>query len=97
MPEELSDLLILFRGVKMAYKNCREEILYTVKQLANTKGEFTVKEVIDRMKQNNTVYKESTITTHISSKCCINSPKNHGTIYNDFERIKPGLYRLVKN
>jgi hypothetical protein len=79
------------------FKTCREEILYTVKQLANTNGEFTVKEVIDRMKQNNTIYKESTISTHITSKCCINSPKHHGTIYNDFERIKTGLYRLVRN
>jgi hypothetical protein len=81
----------------MDFKTCREEILHTVKQLAKTKDEFTVKEVIDRMKQNNTVYNESTITTHISSKCCINSPKHHGTIHNDFERIKPGLYRLVRN
>ncbi|MGJ7919115.1 DUF7669 domain-containing protein [Neobacillus sp. LXY-4] len=80
----------------MRFKTCREEILYTVKLIisAKNKNEFTIKEVTEQMNKNKTIYKENTISTHISSKCCINSPSHHATVYNDFQRIKPGIYQL---
>jgi len=82
----------------MSNSTCREEILHAVNLIVNSKGknEFTVHEVIRYMFENNTVYKESTIKTHINSKCCINAPNHHGTLYNDFKRVEPGLYRLLK-
>jgi len=78
---------------------CREELLKTVKFIITKKGknEFTVKEVLQEMHKNNTIYKESTIRTHIVSKCCINAPSNHNVVFNDFERISYGLYRLISN
>ncbi|HWO78756.1 MAG TPA: hypothetical protein VNM69_23095 [Bacillus sp. (in: firmicutes)] len=82
----------------MPNKTCREEILQAIHSIINAKkkNEFTVKEVIQLLVKNNTVYKEGTIRTHITSRCCTNSPKNHQVVYSHFERIKPGLYKLVK-
>ncbi|WP_046178837.1 DUF7669 domain-containing protein [Domibacillus tundrae] len=81
----------------MKFGSCREEVVNTVKIIINQKGknEFTIKEVVQYMLNNNTAYKVSTISTHISSRCCTNSPNHHGSVYNDFQRIKPGLYKLV--
>lgn len=82
----------------MSNKTCREEILQAVKFILNEKGvnEFSVNEVLLYMTKNNTTFKENTIKTHITSRCCSNSPQNHSVIYNDFKRIKPGLYMLLK-
>jgi hypothetical protein len=68
-----------------------------VHTIISAKGvnEFTAREVLDHMKSQNTIYKDSTINTHINSKCCINAPNNHGTVYNDFERVAPGKYKLL--
>ncbi|MEJ8555149.1 DUF7669 domain-containing protein [Tepidibacter sp. Z1-5] len=76
---------------------CRDELLYTIKQIINNKGvnEFTVKEVVDYMKSHGSTYKESTIRTHITSRCCINVPNNHETVYDDYERIDKGIYRII--
>ncbi|MHA6260581.1 DUF7669 domain-containing protein [Sporosarcina sp. CAU 1771] len=78
-------------------QSCRDEILVAVHSILKEKAvnEFTVKEIVDEMMKKNTTYKESTIQTHISSKCCMNSPKHHGTVYNDFERIRRGVYRIL--
>ncbi|MED4455927.1 hypothetical protein [Metabacillus fastidiosus] len=77
---------------------CREEILKTVSKIIKrkSKNEFTPSEVIECMTNNKTIYAESTIRTHIVAKCCINAPNNHATVYNDFERIGHGLYKLIK-
>jgi hypothetical protein len=77
--------------------SCREVILSAVYSIVNSKGtnEFTVKEVVDFLVNSNTTYSESTIRTHIASRCCANAPKNHAVVYNDFERIKRGTYKLI--
>jgi hypothetical protein len=43
--------------------SCRDELLSSIRTIVKSKGkkEFAPKEVIDFMKNNNTVYKESTI------------------------------------
>lgn len=81
----------------LSNNTCREEILQTVNFIINEKGvnEFTVKEVVQYMINNNTTFKETTIKTHITSRLCSNSPQNHLVVYNDFKRIKPGLYMLL--
>lgn len=81
----------------MAFYSCRDEILLTVNILISTKkkNEFTIKEVIQLMVKSKTIFKESTIRTHISSRCCINSPKNHLVVYNDFERIGHAVYKYL--
>jgi hypothetical protein len=77
--------------------SCRDELLSTVRSIVKSKGinEFTPKEVIESMQKNMTAYKESTIRTHIVSKCCINSNRHHAVVYNDYERIGAGTYKLL--
>ncbi|GGJ05309.1 hypothetical protein GCM10008022_12950 [Paenibacillus hunanensis] len=41
-------------------------------------------------------YNESTIRTHIRSRCCVNANANHAVTYNDYERIGYGMYRLYE-
>jgi uncharacterized membrane-anchored protein len=79
------------------YASCREEILSAVQTLVNGKGinEFTIMEVIEFMVRENTIYSETTIRTHITSRCCSNAPDNHGVVYNDFERLGRGKYKIL--
>ena len=84
----------------MIYLNkgsCRNELLSTVRSVVKSKGknEFTPKEVIEIMQKNKTAYKESTIRTHIISKCCVNSNRHHAVVYNDYEKVGAGTYKLL--
>lgn len=86
---------------QVSYKKstCREEILTVVRTIVGNKGvnEFTVSEVVKFMLKNDSGFKESTIRTHITSKCCVNAPSHHAIVYSDFERISKGLYKLINN
>ncbi|AIF45693.1 hypothetical protein [Virgibacillus sp. SK37] len=77
--------------------SCRDEMLQVVKQLVKTKGknEFSAQEVLDEMRSAGTSYKESTIRTHLTSKCCVGTKQHHQTVYDDYARIGHGLYALV--
>ncbi|MBB6451632.1 hypothetical protein HNQ94_000053 [Salirhabdus euzebyi] len=81
----------------MVKRTCREEILQVVHSIVKerNKNEFTISEVIKLMKQRDTIYAEGTIRTHINSRCCSNASNHHGTVYNDFERIEYGKYKLA--
>lgn len=81
----------------MSRGSCRDELLSSIRSIVKSKGknEFAPKEVIEFMKNNNTAYKESTIRTHIISKCCINSSRHHAIVYNDYERIGAGTYKMI--
>lgn len=76
---------------------CREELLKAVNNIIQGKGinEFSIEEVINYMQQNGTQYKESTIRTHITSRCCKNAPEHHGVVYDDYLRIGHGTYKLI--
>jgi len=76
---------------------CHEEVLEASKVIVNLKGknEFSPEEVITYLKKQGTIYKESTIRTHIISRCCGNAPIHHGTRYHYFERIAYSLYKLI--
>ena len=76
---------------------CHEEVLEAANAIINKKGgnEFTPNEIIIYLKEQGTAYKESTIRTHIVSRCCKNAPEHHGTRYQYFERISQGLYKLI--
>jgi hypothetical protein len=75
---------------------CRSEILsFMAGSAKHEVGRvFTVKEVVDGMMAAGTVYKPSTIRTHITSRMCANAPNNHAVTYHDVERIGKGTYRL---
>jgi hypothetical protein len=46
---------------------------------------FTIPEILREMA--NSGYAESTIRTHIASRCCVNAPDNHAVRYRYFRRI----------
>ena len=79
------------------YATCRDEMLDVIIKLVKKKrcNEFTMAEVLDAMAENHTIYKESTIKTHLTAKCCKGTPVNHATKYDDYEKIDRGVYRLV--
>ncbi|UQN05489.1 hypothetical protein [Deinococcus sp. QL22] len=76
---------------------CRDEILVTVNELVKdrTPKTFHLSELMDAMRAKNTRYLDSTIRTHVTSRMCQNTPKNHQTTYDDFERVGVGVYRLL--
>lgn len=79
-------------------KTCRKETLEAVHCIIKSKGEneFSVDEVLNFMKHKDTSFKDSTIRTHITSRCYKNAPDNHGVVYEDYLRIRHGLYKLLK-
>jgi len=76
--------------------SCRDEVLLAVQSIVKRKAtnRFTVQEVVDQMKTMKTTYPESTIRTHVTSRCCVNAPNHHATVFSDFERVDRGIYRL---
>jgi hypothetical protein len=77
---------------------CHEEVLQAAIFIVKSKGinEFTPKEVLRHLKNQNTPYAQSTINTHIVSRCCVNAPEHHAVRYKYFERIGHGLYRVIR-
>ena len=76
---------------------CRDNILACAKKEIQRSGinEFTLQQIVKLMNSSGTIYKESSIRTHVSSLMCINSPNHHAMKYHDFERISHGLYKLI--
>lgn len=81
----------------MSKGTCRDKLLHSTRSIVKAKGEnrFTPKEAIEYMKRNNTIYVESTIRTHIVSKGCTNAKQHHATVFNDYERIGIGYYKVL--
>jgi hypothetical protein len=77
---------------------CREEVLEAVRAIVREKAhnEFTVDEIVSRLRDSGSPFAESTIRTHVTSRCCRNAPKNHAVTYEDFERIGSNAYRLIR-
>ncbi len=68
----------------------RDEILDAVDSLGDT---FTPNDVLREMRRRGSSYADSTIRTHVISRMCANAPDNHGTGYDDLERVSAGVYR----
>jgi len=75
---------------------CREEVLAAASRVVKRKGgnEFSIKEVLEVMRDSGTRYKESTIRTHITSSMCCDAPVNHAAVFDDFNRIRRGVYAI---
>jgi len=76
---------------------CHEEILEAAKAIIKSKGinEFTPIEVIHYLNKLNNTCKESTIRTHIVSRCFKDTAEHHAKRYEYFERIDYGLYKVI--
>lgn len=74
----------------------REDILDAVAAICmrSGSGTFAPQDVIDELSRRGSNYSPATIRTHIVSRMCGNAPDNHGTVYNDLQRVAPGRYRL---
>lgn len=73
----------------------REQILAAIDRMgAGSGGTFTIEDVLDELRSQGSDLAESTIRTHVTSRMCGDSPDNHGTTYDDLERVDRGVYRL---
>lgn len=76
---------------------CHEQVLAAAQQIVAEHGgnEFTVQEVVDALSKAGSSYAESTIRTHVVSRCCKNAPAHHAVRYDYFECIAHGRYRVL--
>jgi hypothetical protein len=79
-----------------AESTARAEILATARRLAgqSADGSFTLAQILASMNHAGTLYAESTIRTHVTSRMCADAPDHHATTYDDFQRLGIGRYRL---
>jgi predicted RNase H-like HicB family nuclease len=71
-----------------------DEILEAVRRIAASRADwsFTPDEIVRALPHLN----PGTVRTHVTSRCCINAPKNHPHKWDYFERVARGRYRLVR-
>jgi predicted RNase H-like HicB family nuclease len=69
-----------------------EEILRAANELAASReGTFKVNDIVRRLPHLN----ESTVRTHVVSRCCVNAPTNHPHKWDYFRRVGRGLYQVM--
>lgn len=71
-----------------------EEVLATAQRLCRERRSrhFTIEDVVRALPHLN----ENTVKTHVSSRCCVNAPKNHGHRLPYFRRLRRGVYEICK-
>ena len=71
-----------------------DEVLATAQRLCAAKRSriFSPVEVVRALPH----LKESTVRTHIVSRCCVNAPKNHAHKWPYFRRVRRGVYEILK-
>jgi hypothetical protein len=77
---------------------CHEDLLAAVQTIVANRllNRFTIPDAIAELNRLGTQYSESTVRTHIASRCCVNAPDNHAVTYEYFERIDHGIYALTQ-
>jgi len=70
-----------------------EEVLMTARRICLERGEktFRVADVVRALPY----LKESSVRTHIVSRCCVNAPKNHPHKWPYFRRLARGEYEIL--
>lgn len=71
----------------------QEEVLEAAKRLARRRsdGTFTPFDVVKALPGLN----ESSVRTHVVSRCCVNAPQNHPHKWDYFRRVARGRYEVV--
>jgi predicted RNase H-like HicB family nuclease len=69
-----------------------DEVLAAALRICRTKGswKFRVLEIVRALPHLN----ESTVRTHVSSRCCVNAPPNHPHRWDYFENVGRGIYEV---
>ena len=69
-----------------------DEVLAAAQQIASgsENGTFTPAEVVEALPHLN----ESSVRTHVTSRCCVNAPKNHDSRLPYFRRVAHGIYKI---
>jgi len=69
-----------------------EEVLRAARRLCRERGDwtFTPGEVVQALPDLN----ESSVRTHVVSRCCVNAPKNHPHKWDYFLRVRRGVYEI---
>ena len=69
-----------------------EQVLATARRLSedSVDGTFTLGDIVQALPHLN----ENSVSTHVTSRCCVNAPNNHGTTYSYFRRVGRGVYRI---
>ncbi len=77
---------------------CHDDVLLAAQTIVRNKvvNQFTIPEVFKNLSQQSSQYSDSTVRTHITSRCCKNTPDNHAVTYEYFERIRHGVYQLTE-
>ena len=70
-----------------------EEVLRAATRLCRERRgwTFTAEEVVRALPGLN----ESSVRTHIVSRCCVNAPKNHPHKWDYFRRVRRGVYEIL--
>ncbi len=70
-----------------------EEVLVAANQIASLRDDwtFTPFEVVKALP----VLNESSVRTHIVSRCCVNAPRNHLRRWDYFRRVGHGKYEVT--
>ena len=70
-----------------------EEVLGAARRLCRERQgwTFTPEEVVRALPHLN----ESSVRTHIVSRCCVNAPKNHPHKWDYFRRVRRGVYEVL--
>jgi hypothetical protein len=70
-----------------------EEVLMTARRICAERGEktFRLADVVHALPH----LKESSVRTHVVSRCCVNAPKNHPHKWPYFLRLARGEYEIL--
>ena len=74
----------------------REETLAALPGLKARLGRdtFTPVEMIDELQRRGSQLAPTTIRTHVVSRMCADAPDHHARVFEAFDRVGRGLYRL---
>src|SRR5271165_7245378 len=70
-----------------------DEVLAAANQIGRERGDwtFTPLEVVKALP----ILNESSVRTHIVSRCCVNAPRNHPHKWDYFRRVGHGRYEVT--
>jgi predicted RNase H-like HicB family nuclease len=74
-------------------EHVHQRVLDAANRLAsrNKEGVFTIAEVVRALPELN----ESSVRTHVASRCCIDAPRNHPHKWDYFRRVGRGRYEVA--